>query len=360
MRHHSWAMAVVVALMLAAPGAAEATRCRDLDGDARSRCEAQVKAKCGSISGYWPKRRCEEQIAGGMDVCAKPANIKTCRALYSEARTICRTISQNVYSVGPEDWLAALQQYEGLMKRFKAFWPTMRSCRDGKFGCQGPSRCQCDVDHEYRNCRDARAESKKQWASFISYFHKNKLPMEWTYIRRTEKGKQYLGAAAKAKQTIARIKQMIALNRKAGLGADTSPLQAEIAKLEKKHAEMTAAREKQLARERCPTRKRGRGKLARLVKEHLSRHNTKVDIDLRRFAFNGRRTKTYRGVARNIVRQHQDSVACVRRTNEDGSKECYYIYAKLSRQKNVRERRWGPWVVERFHNTTFMLCKNLR
>lgn len=360
MHRITWAVVTTLGLTFCCTGAAEATLCRDLDGASKAKCQAEVARKCASVSGYWPKRRCEEGVAGGMNVCAKAEHVTTCRKLASEARKICRTISARVNSRNAKAWLAALKGYEGLMSRFKAFAPTMRACNGGKFGCSGPARCDCKVDHDHRSCREAKGAAKKQWASFIGYFHKESIPMAWTYIRQTENGKNYLSAAAKAKETVTKIKEMIALNSKAGLGGNTAPLRGEIAKLEKKQAAMAAMRDKELAKERCPTRGKARGKLATMVREHLSRHNSKVTIAVKRFGLNGRKTKTYRGVRRNIVREHQDSVACVQRANEDGSKECYYIYAKLSRQKHASERKWGAWIVERFHNNTSMLCKNLR
>ncbi len=338
-------VAFAVAFLAGGPAWAKAVKCSELPARLQAKCNQQVAKDCAGVTGYWPKRRCEEKVVAGLDTCTSPEAKKLCQALKKDRFGACW---DNL--VNTKKWFAALKAYPEMKKRLDKITPMFKDCKEYG-GCK-----RSDV----KSCYKVSERFKKDWAFHINNFLKSRMNTAWSQIDSLAKGKFYGNAASTARRTIVKINKLLEINKNPAIRANDTALKALIPKLEKKAAEMDAKAKKALASVRCPARGKARGNWVELVKTHLAKHNPRVKETIKRFSLHGKRTKTYRGILKNVVREHQGGVVCVKRVKEDKQTDCFILYVKYSRQKHVREKRWGAWIIERFHNNTPMLCKNLR
>lgn len=341
---------VLVCVFFAGQGVATAKRCGDLPSALKDKCKEKVKKECAGVTGYWPKRNCEEKVAGGLDPCSDPKALEACNALQKDYEQVCRPLGERISGDDLKDLVAPIKALPAMAKRLKAYAPTARACKKlCNFG-----------DFQFGKCSGLAKQVKANWGAYVKRYKADYLDIEWDRIGTYEKSQSWGDAAAAAEKIISRLKNKIAFNTDSGLGGDVSALEGHIKTLEQRIVGLKEKAKAAMAKIKCPAKKKPRGHWPKLMAEHFKKHNPNVTETIKRFNLHGKKKKTYHGIARNIVREHQEGVACVHRVDEKKEADCFYIYAKFSRQKNVKERKWGAWIIERFHNTTFMLCKNLR
>jgi hypothetical protein len=356
-------LSLLVALATGWSTPAAAKRCRDLKPGDQAACKAAVRQKCSSITGYWPKRRCEERVATGYDSCAKPATLKACKMVNRARKTICDVVGSRMNYKTMDAWHKAVKEFPALVKRLKRVRPLLKGC-DWKVDCSGPRRCKCMCDHAFGQCWRARRDGRKYWREFVVSY-KSTVDIRLNWIKQNENGKQWLDAASRARKLVKLIQKVINMNRGPVLTAqkfktDDRVLAALIPGLLKRAATNEQRHKRELAKRRCP-RGRGSRSFRKLAKRYFANANAKADERVVRFVLHGRKTRTYHvhlGVLRAIVNEHQQGIACVRRKfKATGKKDCFYIYINFRRRKFRRARKWGPWKVRNLSHFTEVLCK---
>lgn len=334
-----------VFLLVAHGQALGQAKCGDLPAAAQAKCKAEVDRQCAGVTGYWPKRRCEEKVAGGMDVCNSAETNRRCADLKNDYAQVCQKLGQNVTSAGIAQWLALFKSYPAVMQRAKAFEATANQCK----------KCI----REIRECKEAGAQAKTNWVTHLNWFRNEHLKPRWENLAAFERNKRYTDAQGTAQSILKEIREKLALNQTPEIQTDTQALAAEVPRLEKKIKDLEVKVAAELAKVRCPVKGAPTGAFVQLIHERLKQHNASATETVKRFGLHGRVSVTYHGVLKNVVRENQEAIACVHRV-EGPKTDCFFLYAKLSRQKEKSERKWGPWVLEHFHHSTPMLCKNLR
>jgi len=325
-------------------------RCRDLPANLRAACKREVAAKCGSVQGYWPKRRCEDKVVASQNPCKRAAVVKAFNALQRQVG-ICRAASQ---PVGNKTWAAQTKALAAVTRNLAVLRPVTRQC---------PRIARHSA---YRACTGAKAAARSAWGRHVGYMGRQKLKILWGHINGFVAGKKYADAAAQCKANIARYQKVIALNKHPWLRANVRRLVAAISAFKAKLNKLEAQAQKAMAKKRPPrptgASRRYHRKLKKMARAYFHKPRKNYTEKMTKFGLDGRVKITYTGPLKSLMHQHQMAIALLKRTYRDRSKKryCYYIYPRFIRSKHVRSRKWGPWRIRRFTNHNPVLCKNLR
>ncbi|MFH2005548.1 MAG: hypothetical protein ABI333_03065 [bacterium] len=148
MRRIPFFLVSLVVLAMVCPASVLAKLCRDLQSRDQAACKAAVGQQCGSVSGYWPKRRCEEGVAGGYDSCAKPAALTACRMVNRERRAVCDVVASRMNDKNLGAWLKAVGQFPALLERLKRVRSMLKGC-GWNIGCSSPRQCRCKCGNSF-------------------------------------------------------------------------------------------------------------------------------------------------------------------------------------------------------------------
>lgn len=355
---HRRALGIALGLAMVSTGGqmalAQSRRCSDLPSQYQARCKQRVASECAQVTGYWPKRRCEDKVVGTMNPCTAPNVVKACTELRDAHQRICAAASDPT----GDKFEAAASAYAGLHRWFRVIRPALKDCPRRRFG-------SCYLGTAFHDCVAVKASARTRWAGHIKWFTSSKLSIMNGHLSGFMRSGAYLDAAATCRTSIVEIDKILKKNNHPWLGMDVRPIVAARASFVRQLATMEARARAQLAKRRCPkakgASKKWLGKLKKLNREYFAKPRThwKKEI-VHRFGLDGPITRTYSGAFRQFTHEHQLGIACIKRVHADKPPHCYSIYVYFIRSRHVQERRWGEWRIRRFSHNREILCKNMR
>lgn len=350
MRDSRWIWMAAI-LGLAAPLAhAEELTCDSLPDEAQGACKGKVAKAC-TMTDYWPKRKCEDEIVRASNPCEAEAYRTSCEAAVKANQEVCT--KAEVDWNRPADvsaWMQRRARVAQVLRDWKEFAGKHKGCFD-----RGPCRASARMLAE---CAAAGDAYQKSFNEQVTFYVETRVPQKREQIAEFVKQKRFANASGWTKNLIEAMETtylVIDPQRKEILALRDA--------LKKEAADYEQKARAELASVKCPAeiakndalKKTLQGVMSTWFASDDEQSGIKETVEV--FRMGGKPAQTRNAIGR-VTFDDAPVIACVRQVR-DGAATCRIFKATVRREK-PDGGSWSDWKYQSIGGGDELLCENLK